>query len=159
MPDYLVTITAQQKRDKIHLSEIKEIIWWLESNGVVFLITRYEDHGKYKQLHSHCMVRHKGRYAHLTKWGDLKLTYNTFQVHWKKIRPKTYKKVIDYLLKQNSRIVLLRYRLTRERSDRAVRRQAGEAETGKTVSRECGWPVTSAARSFTKASLLLKNII
>jgi len=108
MPDYLLTITSQQKLDKIHVHEIRDIIFWLEAHGVIFIITRYEDHGKYKQLHSHCMVRYIGRYNHLTKWGDQEFTYNTFQVHWKKIRPRTYKQVIDYLLKQDTKAVLLR---------------------------------------------------
>ncbi len=108
MPDYLLTITCQQKKDLVFGYEIRDIVFWLEAQGVTFLIKRYEDHGLYGQLHLHCLVRYVGRYVHLCKWGDQEFTHNTWQVHWKKVKQGGYGRVITYLLKQDTKVVRLR---------------------------------------------------
>lgn len=108
MPDYLLTVTSQQKNKKSYLFEIEDVLFWIKSFGVRLIIIAYEDHGLYNQLHCHCMVRYSGKYGHLTQWGDLEHTNSTYQIHWKRIVRGGHLRVINYLLKQESHLVKLR---------------------------------------------------
>ncbi len=100
MPDYLLTISAQQKKDIIKHSELEDIQFWLQAHGVIFVARRYESTGQYKQLHFHGLVRYKGKFAHLTSWGDKDFTQNTFSINFKRVT--NYKGAITYLLKPGS---------------------------------------------------------
>ncbi len=100
MPDYLLTISAQQKAGKVLQHELEDVQFWLQAHGVVFICRRYESTGLYKQLHFHGLVRYLGKFSHLTKWGDLDYTNNTFSINFKKVT--NYRGAITYLLKPGS---------------------------------------------------------
>ncbi len=100
MPDYLLTISAQQKNTLVKQTELEDVQFWLAAHGVVFICRRYESTGVYRQLHFHGMVRYNGKFKHLTKWGDLKFTNNTYSINFKRVG--NYKGAIRYLLKAGS---------------------------------------------------------
>lgn len=112
----MVSIHKQNKKEKVKLSQLNDIIIYLTSNGVHFDYIVAEQHGYYNQLHCHCMVRYKGRYLPLSKY---KLGTSWYRIHWTPI--KDHRGCMHYLEKhiKESReyIAMLRNGMVREASN------------------------------------------
>jgi len=72
---YLLTITKYQKLDFVDESELRLVMEYLKDNKVYFIDYAMETSGMYRQLHLHAVVKYRGRYKFLSKFGN-------FRVHW-----------------------------------------------------------------------------
>ncbi len=100
MTDYFITISAQQKANKVRRQELEDVQFWLSANGARFICRRYESTGKYNQLHFHGIARFQGRFQGLVSWGDAVNTDNSYSIRWVKVT--NYYRLITYLLKEGS---------------------------------------------------------
>ncbi len=100
---YLLTISSQQKTQYIKIQELRDVLSYLEDNGVVLINVNYETSGKYRQLHIHAIVNYNGLWSQLTKWGDLHYTHNTYIIHWKKIN--NLHGALEYITKDSDNVV------------------------------------------------------
>ncbi len=86
---YLLTISAQQKKHFILKESIDTVIDWLKESIPSLHVQHYayETSGKYKQLHWHAIVQVKlpFRYKHFISYGDLLHTHSTFRIKWKRV--------------------------------------------------------------------------
>lgn len=85
MGNYLITITAFKKNIPVMEHELKNIIEWLEHNGVEIEHGAFETSGLYNQLHYHATIKYNGLYRHLTQYGD-DVHERRFKIHWMKIK-------------------------------------------------------------------------
>ncbi len=81
---YILTINCQQKTSHVNKDDLDAIIYHLKQCGVEFHIIRYENSGKYSQLHIHSLASYNGSYKKLTQYGDARI-WKSFQVNFKKI--------------------------------------------------------------------------
>ncbi len=100
MTDYFITISAQQKANKVRRQELEDVQFWLSANGARFICRRYESTGKYNQLHFHGIARFQGRFQGLVSWGDAVNTDNSYSIRWVKVT--NYYRLITYLFKEGS---------------------------------------------------------
>ncbi len=90
---YLLTISCQQKEKYVRVQDIEEVIKWLPCKVKV---SSFETSGKYRQLHYHAIVKHKGYYKAYTQYGD-STSDLSFKVQWTTIHD--LKGATSYVLK------------------------------------------------------------
>lgn len=89
---YLVTICKHRVKDTVTEQELNKIKYYLQRvHKVKFLEYATEQHGRYKQLHSHSLVHFNKSYKGLT-------SYKGFRIYWKKVDGSTFK-VKQYIYK------------------------------------------------------------
>lgn len=110
MKQYLLTISAQQKKKFVSRSDINEVLHWLPISWIH--ANSFETSGKYGQLHYHAVVDYKGLWKPYVQYGDSQFMNLTFRIQWKKIT--NLSGAIEYVYKDTHRNSILQHQIIEE---------------------------------------------
>ncbi len=79
---YLVSILCNKKNEIIKQKQLDDILYHLKQCGVHIDYAIHEQHGYYKQLHTHAVCRYEKKYKSLTTYGNVDFDGYDFKIHW-----------------------------------------------------------------------------
>lgn len=97
---YMLSIHKCKRNVETTQEDLECILSFLSQNGVHLYYAIHENHGLYKQLHTHVISKYIGRYKKLTKY---KLNNIWYAIHWTPLID--YSGAMSYLEKTAGHIV------------------------------------------------------
>ncbi len=109
MVHYMISISCQQKKHKVSVQQLMDVLGWLKQsiNGFKLLQNHFEYGKLYHQLHLHMIVQLPNNFYFkpYTQYGTKHTHNNTFHVDYRKIYD--YQGCIEYISKDIERTNIL----------------------------------------------------